>query len=100
MDFIRKTGGWLAAALLVLTGCATTTEDFAQGWVGEPIADLVEAKKKPDSYAQQSGWKEQRYDLKNGNWVYVSPSKEGCIIHWEVDPRGVIVGFRTEGGEC
>lgn len=87
------------AAFALLAGCATA-EDHAQGWVGEPISDLIEAKRKPDSYASRSGWKEQKYDLKNGRWVYVSPSKEGCIIHWEIDKRGVIVDFRAEGSEC
>jgi hypothetical protein len=89
----------LIAAVVLIAGCAGT-EDYAQNWVGEPIADLIEAKHKPDSYASKSGWKEQRYDLKEGHWVYVSPSREGCIIHWEVDKRGVIVGFRTEGAQC
>lgn len=89
----------LFASIALLAACATA-EDRAQDWVGEPISDLIEAKQKPDSYASKSGWKEQKYDTKNGHWVYVSPSNEGCIIHWEVDKRGVIVGFRTEGNQC
>jgi hypothetical protein len=60
----------LLIAATLLTACATA-EDHAEEWVGEPIADLIEAKHKPDSYASKSGWKEQRYDVKNGHWVYV-----------------------------
>ncbi len=85
--------------ITLLAACATA-EDRAHDWIGEPISDLIEAKQNPDSYASKSGWKEQKYDLKNGHWVYVSPSNEGCIIHWEVDKRGVIVGFRSEGNQC
>ena len=96
---LTRSAASLIAALALLAGCATA-EDHAQDWVGEPISDLIEAKHKPDSYASKSGWKEQKYDLKNGHWVYVSPSNEGCIIHWEVDKRGVIVGVRTEGNQC
>ena len=90
----------LSVVALFLAACVTTVEDFAQSWVGEPVSDLIEAKHKPDSYAAKIGWKEQRYDLRNGNWVYVSPSKEGCLVHWEVNPRGIIVGYHTEGNLC
>jgi hypothetical protein len=86
-------------ALGLLAGCATT-EDFAHGWVGEPIVDFLDAMHRPDTYASRTGWKEQKYQLKNGNWVYVSPNKEGCLVHWEVDKRGVIVGYRLEGAKC
>ena len=52
------------------------------------------------SYASRIGWKETTYPLDNGNWVYVEPAGVGgkdCLIHWEVNPQGIIVGARTEG---
>jgi hypothetical protein len=90
---------FIAIFALLLAGCATT-EDYVATWVGEPITDFIEAMHRPDTYASKTGWKEQRYTLRNGNWVYVSPYGDGCLIDWEVDKRGVIVGYRMDGPKC
>jgi hypothetical protein len=38
-----------------------------------------------------------RYAKMNGNTVYVSPENfKRCNIHWEVNPAGIIVGYRFE----
>ena len=74
--------------------------EYVNGWVGKPISDLKAAKQRPGSYASRIGWKDQQYKLENGNWVYVSPEREGCVIYWEVNSQGVIVGYRAEGGRC
>lgn len=89
----------LFAAGYVLAAC-TTLEDRVAEWVGEPVTDYIEAMYKPDTYASKTGWKDQRYDLRNGNWVLVAPRGEGCLVHYEVDQRGVIVNYRLDGAQC
>jgi len=89
--------------LAVLVGCMSQIRPFseyADGWLGKPITDLVDAKARPGSYASRTGWQERKYALPNGNWVYVSPEREGCVMHWEVTSNGSIVGYRTEGNRC
>jgi hypothetical protein len=92
-----------AALLSMSFGCVSqiqSIQSYAKGWVGAPISELIEVKNRPQSYAMESGWKEKHYDLPNGNWIYVSPEREGCIIHWEVNQSGVIVSYRAEGEYC
>lgn len=89
--------------LLIPLGCMSQIrpfEEYAGGWVGKSVDRLIEASRRPQSYASRTGWQEKRYELGNGNWVYVSPEREGCIVHWEVSRQGTIVGYRTEGGRC
>lgn len=74
--------------------------EYASRAIGSPIDSLIAAKRRPGSFASRTGWKEQKYKLENGNWVYVSPEREGCIVHWEVNPQDFIVGYRTEGDRC
>lgn len=89
--------------LSISFGCMSQITPFAEytkNAIDSPIDNLIAAKQRPGSYASRIGWKDRRYELENGNWVYVSPEREGCIIHWEVNPQGIIVGYRTEGGRC
>lgn len=91
------------AILLVLFGCMSQIRPFpeyANGWIGKSIDRLIIATRRPGSFASRIGWKEKQYKLENSNWVYVSPEREGCIVHWEVNPEGIIVGYRTEGERC
>ncbi len=38
-----------------------------------------------------------RYVVSNGNAVYVRPANfKRCNLHWEVNPAGIIVGYRYE----
>ncbi|MEQ6342581.1 MAG: hypothetical protein M3A44_13290 [Gammaproteobacteria bacterium] len=88
---------------ITLFGCMSQIRPFTEyvnGVVGQPINSYIEAGARPGSYASRIGWKDRRYKLENGNWVYVAPEREGCIIHWEVNPQGIIVGYRTEGNRC
>jgi len=64
------------------------------------ITPIEETKKlilRLESYASRIGWKEKTYQLNNGNWVYVEPDSKNCFIHWEVNPQGIIVGYKLEG---
>lgn len=86
--------------MVVAAGCVSQIRPFKQyadEWVGEPIDRLT---KRKNSYASSTGWQDRNYKLDNGSWVYVSPEREGCIVHWEVSPVGIIVGYRTEGSRC
>jgi hypothetical protein len=47
-------------------------------------------------------WEMPSYYLPNGNAVYVEPTQRstGCDYHWEVNPEGSVVGYRTVGPSC
>lgn len=102
---MKKILGVLSFSALLLTsfGCMSQIQPFkeyANSAIGRPVGILIATKQRPGSYASRAGWKDKQYQLESGNWVYVSPEREGCIVHWEVNPQGIIVGYRTEGGRC
>ncbi len=72
-------------------------EDYTKNWIGRPVEENRRLGARPESYASRIGWKEKTYNLENGNWVYVEPDSPGCFIHWEVNPQGIIVGYKLEG---
>jgi len=84
----------------LLIGCfhnIGTIEEFTQYWIGRPIEETRKQVRDSHSYASRIGWQEKTYKLDNGNWVYVEPDSPGCFIHWEVNPQGIIVGYKLEG---
>lgn len=88
---------------LILGGCfrnIATLDEYTQHWIGRPIAEMKENVSRPESYASRIGWEETTYKLANGNWVYVEPDSKNCFIHWEVNTRGIIIGYRLEGNGC
>ena len=93
----------LIALMLTSIGCISQIrpfDEYVAGWVGKPVADLIVAKQRPGSFASKSGWKEKRYVLANGNWVYVSPEKAECLVHWEINSQDIIAGYHVEGRGC
>lgn len=89
--------------ILISLGCMSQIRPFNEyvnGWVGKPIADLIAAKQRTGSYSSRTGWKDRQYKLESGNWVYVFPEREGCIVHWEVNSQDIIVSYHTEGARC
>lgn len=93
----------LNALFFTSFGCMsqiTAFSEYANSAIGSPIDTLIEAKQRPGSFASRAGWKDKRYKLENGNWVYVSPEREGCIVHWEINSQGIIVGYSVEGSRC
>ena len=68
--------------------------------MGRPVAELQEIISSPTSHASKIEWKETTYQLNNGNWVYVTPDVKDCFIHWEINPDGIIVGYRLEDEGC
>lgn len=90
----------LILAALIFSSCISqiaSIEDYRKSWIGHPIEEWRNAGLRPESYASRIGWKEKTYQLDNGNWVYVEPDSPGCFIHWEVNPKGVIIGSKLEG---
>lgn len=75
-------------------------EEFTKAWIGRPISELKEIRTRSETYASSIGWQEKTYKLDNGNLVYVEPVRPDCFIHWEVNPKGIIIGYKTEGKRC
>jgi hypothetical protein len=75
-------------------------EDLGSEWVARPLAELKEEMKKPDSYASKTGWEETTYPLSNGDFVYVEPVSADCSIHWEINQKGIIIGYQAKGKGC
>lgn len=93
----------MVVSVLCLGGCVSqivSLKAYTEGWLGRPIEEKRQVILRHGSHASRIGWKETTYKLDNGNWVYVEPDRKDCFIHWEVNPQGIIVGYRTEGKGC
>jgi hypothetical protein len=94
---------FLLLGLTALAACATPAQEIstdAKSWVGRPFVDYQAQMKKTSSYANRTGWKEQSSTLPNGNLDYVAPINGYCVVHWEIDKAGTIVGYKLEGEGC
>ncbi len=102
--FKAKTQIYTILVLLAisLNGCAQipSPEEYGESGIGLSIEKLKAIGSRPGSYESRIGWKEVTYQLDNGNWVYVEPLSKRCLMHWEVTPKGIIVGYRIEGTRC
>ena len=91
---------------ILINGCVSqipSLDDFRKGWIGSSIDELREAYSLPsgnDEYAKEIGWKETTYKLENGNWVYIGLAGRNCFIHWEVNPKGILVDSKLDGEGC
>jgi len=93
----------IALLILLPYGCLSQIApigDFTKGWIGSSISEKREIAARPSSYASRTGWKEKTYQLGGGNWVYVEPVRPDCFVHWEVNPQGIIVGYKLDGQRC
>ena len=89
----------LIGAFMLLTACngnIISLDDYTRYAIGRPVAEKASLVKRSTSYASRIGWKETAYPLENGNWVYIEPDRLDTFIHWEVNPRGMIVGYAVE----
>ncbi len=94
---------WITVVCCSLLGCMSqipSVKDWSGSWVGEPVTRVISLTERPGEYASKVNWKDYRYELGNGNWVYVAPIRENCLVHFEVNTQGIIVGYRTEGDRC
>ena len=88
----------------MLGGCPTirSPDDFGSGWVGVPVERMFLAvdrdyARDPKNEPSREELIKNRHVLKNGNVVYVIPINfKRCNVHWEVNPAGIIVGYRYE----
>ena len=86
--------------ILLFDGCIPSVGQQTRETMGQPISVVIKSVSRPGSYASSIGWKETTYKLDSGNWVYVEPDRPNCLIHWEVNPQGLIVGYKLEGKGC
>jgi len=88
---------------LGLVACVSqipTLKDWADALVGKNVADLRALSAAPGSYSSRTGWQQRRYNLGNGNWVYVQPDRPDCEIHFEINSEDMIVGYTPVGTGC
>lgn len=89
---------------LMLSGCPTirSPSDYASGWIGSPMERYLvvvdrDHARDPKKEPSREDLMRTRYTTANGNTIYVSPEHfKRCNIHWEVNPAGIIVGYRFE----
>lgn len=89
---------------LTLSGCPTVSSplDYASHGIGGSIEPLLKAVDRDHARDPKNGLSREdilkrRYVLANGNTVYPFPVNfKRCLLHWEVNPAGIIVGYRYE----
>jgi hypothetical protein len=94
----------LLGAGLMLSGCPTVSSphDFASNGIGaqmEPLLKTVDRlhAQNPKNEPSRDDILKRRYVLPNGNAVYpFATNLKRCNLHWEVNPAGIIVGYRYE----
>jgi len=97
---LRIAVAFILFGTLLIIGCLSqivSIEDYTKSGIGRPIEETKELMARPESYASRIGWIEKTYPLPNGNRIYVEPDSKNCFIHWEVNPQGIIVGYKLEG---
>ena len=90
------------AIVSIFAGCASQIvpiDEHLKGWTGRNIEEMRSIMSKPTSYASRINWTETTYHLPNGNWVFVEPEPR-CLIHWEVNQQGTIIGYKATGESC
>jgi hypothetical protein len=91
----------LASFLLAACGSQIPgLREWADQCIGRPVAEQEGLDAEPQSYASRIGWKTKTYALPNGNWVYVSPDRKDCEVHFEVDKAGIMTGYQLVGKGC
>ena len=94
--------GCLLFFMVFLNGCASQidADKYSSEWIARPLSELKQEMNRPDSYASKSGWKETTYSLANGNYVYIEPIGDDCLVHWEINSGGIIIGYKAKGNGC
>ena len=91
-------------ACCLLGGCfnlVATPESWAMPMIGRPISYLYAlVAEDPESNIAKRGGIRKQGPLTNGNWMHVYPLEAYCDIYFEVDPNGIVVGFRAVGENC
>lgn len=102
-----RTPGALSVAAVVcflLGGCfnlVATPESMAEQMIGKPVSYLYDlVAEQPESKVARRGGIRKQGQMPNGNWVYIEPIEAYCDIYYEVDPNGIVLGFRAVGENC
>lgn len=95
---------FVVAFVGLLSGCPTSIRsphDFGSSAVGHSIERTLEGLERNHAIYPKDPSRDEvmkaRYMLENGNIVYPIPIVfRRCKVHWEVNPAGIIVGYRYE----
>lgn len=88
-------------SFVLVAGCAIpSVQHWAETAIGENIQVIKNLEKLPTSYASKIAWKETTHIIQNGNLIYIHPIREGCSVHFEVNSKGKIVGYKAIGDRC
>ena len=97
----------LLAASMQLGGCVSQilpVDEWANGAIGQPVQVLIDLVKRPRDPKRDPTagflWKPKAYTLPNGNSVYLIQERRDCFVHFEVNRKQIIVGYRLEGTTC
>ena len=87
----------------LISGCPTvrSPSEFGSDALGHPIERTLESLDRNHARFPGDPSRDEvlkaRYTLANGNTVYPIPiGFRRCKVHWEVNPAGIIVGYRYE----
>jgi hypothetical protein len=88
--------------LVLFCGCGArlNIDEHANQWISRPLSELQQEMSRPESYASKIQWQEKTYPLANGYYMFVEPLSQDCSIHWDINPRDRIVGYRAVGSGC
>lgn len=82
----------LCHTIVIASACPSIprVNNWAREAVGSPISLAIHLD-------EESGDVGYWYDLPNGNRTYVTKAWKSCEVHFEVNPSGIIVGYRLTG---
>jgi hypothetical protein len=93
----------MVGLLVLLLGCTSMekkVEDHGNEWISRPLSEMKQEMKNPNTYASKTNWEETTYPLAKGYFIFVEPFNEDCLIHWKINPRGIILSYFPEGKGC
>jgi len=70
-------------------------EEYTKYWIGRNIEEKRKVVSDSGSYGDTPGCK-----IDDGKRVYVEKDSPDCFILWEVNERGMIVGYTLKGDRC
>lgn len=95
--------------IFILNACTINgipeATDWADSWIDSNIHEIYELNNNKSGSKYVQSWRDNKinkdYYLSNGNLVHLTPIREGCLVHWEVDKdTNKIVDYTFEGNRC
>lgn len=84
---------------ILFAGCVSQVvpvHDYATAKIGAHVDEIKNMEKYGASY-QDWGWRNKMQTSSDGKLEYVTMASKSCWVYWELDDKGVIVNYRTEG---